>query len=144
MTPFGIPWLEEMSLAAADLDDDHRALLDKVDSVLTAASTDDPTWRLMAVETLRVAAQEHFAMEEAKMLELAYPAMEQHCASHRRLLSGLIELQYTLHAAEGNPAALDPYAFLERWFVAHLTNDDRKFADFLRQRAPAAPAAAAA
>jgi hemerythrin len=139
---FGLPWLQEMSLAAAELDDDHRALLDKVDTVLTANASGNPTWRVMAVETLRVAAEEHFATEEARMRELAYPEMEQHCASHRRLLDGLIQLQYTLRAAEGNPAALDPFAFLERWFVAHLTNDDRRLAEFLHQRAPEAPAAA--
>jgi hemerythrin-like metal-binding protein len=141
MTVFGIPWLQEMSLAAADLDDEHRALLDKVDAVLRANASHDPTWRLMAIGTLKVAAEEHFALEEAKMRELSYPEMEQHCASHQRLLSGLIQLQFSLHAADGNEVALDPYAFLERWFVAHLGNDDRKLAEFLQRQAPEATAA---
>jgi hemerythrin-like metal-binding protein len=141
MTAFGIPWLQEMSLAAAVLDDDHRALLDKVDAVLRANESKDPTWRLMAIGTLKVAAEDHFASEEAKMRELSYPEMEQHCASHQRLLSGLVQLQFSLHAADGNEVALDPYAFLERWFVAHLGNDDRKLAEFLQRQAPEATAA---
>jgi hemerythrin len=135
MAMFGLPWTENLALAATDLDDDHRGLLDKLNQLLTAISSRDDTRLLMAASTLRVAAEEHFATEEAEMRELQYPDMDQHCESHRRLLEGLSGLQVTLHAAEKFGSTMGPFAFLERWFVAHLTNDDKKFADFLAQRA---------
>jgi hemerythrin len=41
-----------------------------------------------------------------------------------------------LKNAEGFASNTAPFAFLERWLEAHLTNDDKKFADFLAERAP--------
>ena len=68
--------------------------------------------------------------------------MERHCESHLRLLDSLSLLHFMLKNTEGFALNLGPFAVLERWFEAHLTNDDKKFADFLAQRA--APVAAAA
>jgi hemerythrin len=141
MTTFTLPWMQHLSLAAADMDQDHRAILDKLNTLLVAISSGDRTRLMMAMSTLRVAADEHFATEEAQMRDLQYPGIEQHCESHRRLLEGLSGLQSTLYATGSYGTATGPFAFLERWFVAHLTNDDRRFADFLAQRAPEAPAA---
>jgi hemerythrin len=142
MTTFTLPWMQHLALAAADMDEDHRALLDKLNRLLVAISSGDRTRLLMAVSTLRIAADEHFATEEAQMRELQYPGTEQHCESHQRLLQSLSGSLGTLYATGSYGAPTGPFAFLERWFVAHLTNDDRRFADFLAQRAPGAPAAA--
>jgi hemerythrin len=142
MTTFTLPWMQHLSLAAAEMDDDHRALLDKLNTLLVAISSGDKTRLMMAISTLRVAADEHFATEEAQMRDLQYPDMEPHCESHQRLLQNLSGLQITLYAAERFAATMGPFAFLERWFVAHLSNDDRRFADFLARRAAEAPAAA--
>ncbi|UCG99001.1 MAG: hypothetical protein JSW31_08245 [Burkholderiales bacterium] len=148
MTTFGIPWLRKLALAADDFDEDHRDLLDKVNALLLATSSANETQVLMANSGLRVAAQEHFAREEVQMRALQYPEMEQHCESHRRLLDGLSSLQFMLRNiggfsrrnTEGFVSTTGLFAFLQRWFEAHLTNDDRKFADFLAQRAPSVAA----
>jgi len=62
--------------------------------------------------------------------------MQRHCESHRRLLDSLSSVQFMLKNTEGFASNTAPFAFLERWFEAHLTNDDKKFADFLAERAP--------
>ena len=151
MTTFTIPWLQRLALAADDFDEDHWNLLDKVNALLLATSSANETQVLMANSGLRVAAQEHFAREEVQMRALRYPALEQHCESHRRLLDGLSSLQFMLRNmdgfsrrnTEGFVSTTGLFAFLQRWFEAHLTNDDRKFADFLAQRAPLVAAEAA-
>jgi hemerythrin len=142
MTTFTLPWMQDLGLAATEMDDDHRGLLDKLNALLIAISSQDKTRLVMAISTLRVAANEHFATEEAQMRDLQYPDLEPHCESHRRLLDGLSGLQVTLYVSERFGAGMGPFAFLERWFVAHLTHDDRKFAAFLAQRTPDVPAAA--
>jgi hemerythrin len=142
MTTFTLPWIQDLALAADELDDDHRRLLDKLNTLLRAVSSRDKTRVLMAFSNLRAEAQEHFAMEEAQMRDLQYPDMEKHCESHRHLLDGLSTLRFTLDAAERFGSTTGPCVFLERWFVAHLTNDDKKLAEFLARRAPEAPAAA--
>lgn len=151
MTTFSIPWLRKLAPAANDFDEDHWNLLDKVNALLLATSSANETQVLMANSGLRVAAQEHFAREELQMRAFQYPEMEQHCESHRRLLDGLSSLQFMLRNmdgftrrnTEGFVSTTGLFAFLQRWFEAHLTNDDRKFADFLAQRAPLVAAEAA-
>jgi hemerythrin-like metal-binding protein len=142
MTTFTLPWMQHLALAAAGMDDDHRALLDKLNALLVAISSGDKTRLTMAISTLRVAAEEHFATEERQMRDLEYPDLEPHCESHQRLLQNLCGLQINLYVTERFAATMGPFAFLERWFVAHLTNDDQRFADFLARPAPEVPAAA--
>lgn len=143
MTAFAIPWIQGLADTADDFDEDHWRLLDKVNTLLQAISSANETGVLMACSGLRVAAQEHFAREEAQMRALQYPDMQQHCESHLRLLDGLSSMQFMLKNTAGFASNTGPFAFLERWFEAHLTNDDKRFAEFLAQRAPPVAAAAA-
>jgi len=143
MSTLTIPWVRHLALAADKFDEDHWRLLDKVNSLLQAISTGNETQVLMACSGLRVAAQEHFAREEAQMRALQYPDTQRHCQSHLQLLDSLSSFQFMLKNIDGFASNTAPFAFLERWLEAHLANDDRKFADFLAQRAPAAAAEAA-
>ena len=70
-------------------------------------------------------------------------AMDKFDEDHWRLLDSLNSLQFMLKNIDGFASNTAPFAFLERWLEAHLANDDRKFADFLAQRTPAAAAEAA-
>jgi hemerythrin-like metal-binding protein len=148
MTTFSVPWLRKLALVADDFGEDHRNLLDKVNALLLATSSANETQVLMAHSSLRVAAQEHFAREEVQMGALQYPEIQQHCESHRRLLDGLSSLQFMLRNmdgfsrrnTEGFVSTTGLFAFLQRWFEAHLTTDDKKFADFLAQRVPSVAA----
>ena len=135
MTTFTVPWLENLALATSEFDDDHRRLLDQVNRLLVAVSSRDQTRVLMAFGSFKAAAQEHFAAEEAQMRDSRYPDSEKHCKSHRHLLDSLISLQFTLNNTERFGSTTGPYVFLERWFVAHLTNDDKRFAEFMARRA---------
>jgi hemerythrin-like metal-binding protein len=143
MTTFTIPRMQDSQGAADDVGEDHGTLLDKVNSLLHAISSADETRVLMAGGCLKVAAQEHFAREEAQMRASQYPDMQRHCESHLRLLKNLSSLQFMLKNTAGFASDTGPFAFLESWFEAHLVNEDRKFADFSSQRAPQVAAAAA-
>lgn len=138
MTTFTIPWIQDLAGATDGFDDDHWRLLDKVNTLLQAISSSDETGILMACSSLRVAAQEHFAAEEAKMSAWLYPDIEPHCQAHRRLLDSLSSLQFMLNNTAGFAANLGPFALLDQWFEAHLANDDRRLADFLARCTPPA------
>ena len=136
-TTFSIPWIQDLAGQADSFDEDHFRLLDKVNALLQAIAFGDETEVLMAFRSLRVAAQEHFAKEEAKMDALQYPLAEQHRESHRRLLHSLSSVQFMLSNTKGFASNTGPFALLEQWFDAHLSNDDRKLADFLAGQGPA-------
>ena len=143
MKTFTIARSQGEASAADDFDDGHRQLLQKANALLQAVSSADETRVLMANGGLRVAAQEHFAREEAQMRALQYPDMQQHCQSHLRLLQNLSSLQFMLKNTAGFASNMGPFAYLQRWLEAHLASDDKKFADFSAQRALPVAAAAA-
>ena len=143
MTTFTIPPMQDSQGAADDVGEDHGTLLDKVNSLLHAISSADETRVLMAGSCLKVAAQEHFAREEAQMRAMHYGDTQRHCESHLRLLKDLSSMQFMLNNTAGFASGTGPFAFLEGWFEAHLANEDRKFADFSARRAPQVAAAAA-
>jgi hemerythrin len=132
--------MQNLVLHANDLNEDHRALLDKLNALLIAIHSKDQTRVVMGFSVLTAQAQAHFVVEEEQMREAGYPDLAQHCAQHQRLLRGLAKLRFTVSAAQNFQDSLEPLFFLERWFVPHLTHDDKKVADFLATRTPPSPA----
>jgi hemerythrin len=136
MTALTLPWTENLVLLSEAMDDDHRGLLDKLNALLTAIPSRDQTRVLMAFSALTAEVRAHFTLEEARMRDVGYPDRDVHCERHQQLLQGLSELHYTLSAAQNFAGSMGPFVFLERWFVPHLTHDDKKLADFLAMRKP--------
>jgi hemerythrin len=142
MTAFTLPWTQALALQANDLNASHRGLLDKLNALLIAIPSKDQTRVLMAFSALTAEAQAHFAVEEEQMREAGYPDLAKHREHHQRLLQGLAELRFTVSAAQNFKDTEGPFVFLERWFVPHLTHDDKKLADFLAARTPPSPTVA--
>lgn len=139
MSTFSVPWTQGLSLAADYLTDDHKGLLDKVNGLLVAVAREDKTSVVMAFGVLRIAAQEHFDREEASMRSAQYPEAERHCASHQEMLRGLDRLQVMLETQDRYALTVGPFLFLEQWFEKHLTNDDKRLAEFLSHQAEQRP-----
>lgn len=135
---FTIPWVQELALQSNDLDDEHYALLNKLNGLLIALSSSDRTRIVMACSVLAVEARAHFDSEEAQMREAGYPDLEQHREQHEALQRDLSHLLFTANSGAGFLSSTYPQSLLERWFVPHLTYADRKVADFLAANAAAA------
>lgn len=139
MPALTIPWIAaELSIDAGTLDSEHREVLTQLNALLIAIDGGDRTRTTMALSALASASSAHFADEERKMAESAYPDASRHRAQHQRLLQGLAELRSVVDAAGALAAGTGPYVFLSRWFVPHLRNDDRRLAEYLAARDTAA------
>jgi hemerythrin-like metal-binding protein len=77
-------------------------------------------------------ARAHFDSEETAMVKHGYPDLEPHRQAHVSLFSSMSEHAGKLKAGRESPEAFA--AFLSHWFTQHLAEDDKKFADFLRDR----------
>ena len=139
MSTFSVPWTQGLSLPAEYLTEEHRGLLDKVNRLLEAVARQDKTSVVMAFGVLRIAAQEHFDREEASMRSAQYPETERHSASHQELHRGLDRLQVMLDTQDRYALTVGPFLFLEQWFEKHLTNDDKRLAEFLSHQAEQRP-----
>jgi hemerythrin len=135
---FMVSWVQELALQSNDMNDEHHALLNKLNDLLIALSSPDRTRIVMACNVLAVEARAHFDSEEAQMREAGYPALEQHREQHEELQRNLSHLLFTANSGAGFLSSTYPYSFLQLWFVPHLTYADRKAADFLAANAAAA------
>ena len=75
---FTIPWMQELELQSSDLDDEHQTLLEKLNNLLMALSSQDQNRIAMACSDLSAEARAHFDSEESQMEAAGYPDLEEH------------------------------------------------------------------
>jgi len=75
--------------------------------------------------------KEHFNIEDDLMLRENYPGHTEHARNHLMLLA---ELKHYIRRVEKGLENINIAALrsLKSWFISHIINDDKKFADFLR------------
>ena len=130
-----LPWMEKLYLESESLNNEHHALLQKLNGLLTAIDSGDQTRVAMACTILSVEARSHFTSEETRMREGGYPELESHFVQHEELLRDLALLRHSVSSGTGFLSTTAPLSCLERWFVPHLTFADKRVAEFLAGRA---------
>ena len=119
-------WTPALSVGRADLDEQHRQLIDTV-SQLSAASDRAQIGTLL--ETLMDLVMNHFVAEESLLEARSYPGLEAHRSLHNTHMTELMDLMaqhddgHDIHARAGT--------VLAGWVEAHLTQTHAAFAPFL-------------
>lgn len=129
-----MPWVEQLTTQSAELNSEHTAVLQKLNSLLRALNTNDRNRITMACTNMSAEARAHFANEEALMLAADYPDRAVHIEQHEELLRRLCHIRFVLTSNTGFWSSASERTMLEKWFVPHLTYSDRRFADFIAAR----------
>lgn len=137
---FLVPWVRQLVTRSVELNTEHRAVLHKLNGLLLALDSGDPTRITMACDVLVAETRVHFDMEEAMMLVAGYPDRAAHIEQHEELLRGIARIRYSLVNDAGHWSPVSELSMLEDWFVPHLTHEDRRFANFLAARSTAGDA----
>jgi hemerythrin-like metal-binding protein len=121
-------WTNTLSTGNSHVDDDHRALVEKVNAVLECIAQRAENATLSVVlDDLAQFTREHFRQEEAVMQRAAYARAAEHAAEHAALLKEMEEVLAQLRTdAEIDSMAL--YSRLTRWVIDHIQSFDREFA----------------
>ena len=135
-----LPWVERLTLQSAELDVEHREVLQKLNSLLLTLDCGDPNRIAMACDVLSAEVRVHFDKERELMLAADYPDSAAHIEQHEELLRGLARIRFALTSSMGVWSPVDADSMLEQWFVPHLTHADRRLADFIAARGAAADA----
>lgn len=123
-------WTPTLSTGNTHVDDDHRALVEKVNAVLECiAQRADASTLSTTLDDLAEFTRTHFRQEEAVMQRAAYDGAAAHTAEHAALLTQMDEVLAQLRTgARVDSMAL--YTRLTRWVIDHIQNFDRAFAQF--------------
>jgi len=102
-----ITWLQSFETGIADIDGEHRGLVDIIGAIQDALAKDDLAAALALFEKFIEAAAQHFRREETYLKAIGFPRVESHASAHKELLGmsrALYELaapHLTVHAGRG-------------------------------------------
>jgi hemerythrin-like metal-binding protein len=125
-----IRWRTGMSVDGGVIDDDHRHLIDIVNSfsVHRAQGPAALPQALKCLDALQFYAQTHFEREERLQRQVAYPERRMHRAEHEELSDTLVAIswraQRTLTADDASGVVADLATLLRRWLLNHIIVGD--------------------
>ena len=128
-----IEWTSSLSVNIQDIDLQHRQLVELIAELQEAhAQGAAKDLMLPAFRKLNSYVREHFSTEE-RLLELhGYPDLITHRKLHDAFIDTLLHLD--LDYLNGKvDITNDLLAFLENWFVTHVTGADQRYAEYLTE-----------
>ncbi|MEZ4524964.1 MAG: bacteriohemerythrin [Desulfobacterales bacterium] len=127
-------WNEKYSIGIAEIDAQHRQLVQMVNELYEAMYAGQGREALEKVLTGLIRyTRTHFQTEEHFMKIHDYPGYAEHKQIHEKMAAKVMEFQYAFQNGEvSNPVQISN--FLKAWLIKHILKTDRKYADFYQQR----------
>ncbi len=129
-----IEWTDELSVGVEEIDDQHKVLVDLINSLdeaihSQAGKTASVDILNQLVEYTRI----HFDAEEALMRTANYPDFDKHKAQHEVLLQQAESLQQKI--AGGAGISFQLLHFLKTWLTQHILDTDKQYTPHLVRHA---------
>lgn len=123
-----IPWNDALSLHISSMDDTHREFIGLINQ---CAACSDKHEFIALYDQLIEHTRDHFANEEEKMRQSAFPAIDEHQSDHYRVLNEMQGFKRSL--ARGRHQLVKSYINerLPEWFALHLKTMDAALAAHL-------------
>lgn len=122
-----IEWKEEFNTGVAEVDHEHRHLIDlinRLDERLRHEDSDTTVVEFLGEIFARISA--HFALEEKVMRDRRYDAYDEHKADHERLLDVIRDIMDDYETGAYDDVAGTLSEHLERWFGEHFKTMDAR------------------
>lgn len=130
-----LEWNDSLSVGFAEMDEDHKKLVDLVNTLNDAVVADDADGVVEELlEELLEYTGWHFRHEERLMQQHQYPGLFDHKEEHEKLVEQAVDLFTRYQAGDRDvPGRLLP--FLKDWLINHILGTDRETGKFLADSA---------
>ncbi len=129
-----IEWNEELSVKVPEMDEQHRRLIDILNSFYEAVEHGE---REEAVKKLFQGLEEytvfHFNSEEQFMADIGYPDLEAHRKTHQSLVDQL-HLARERYESGDQKAIRELVAFALSWLYTHIAKTDKRYGEYYVSR----------
>ena len=130
-------WTEKLTVGIDTIDSQHRELFKRINNLVQAIKEHRCKNEIDGtIKFLDDYARVHFAEEEKRMQETAYPGLEEQQQEHIRYLQALNELkeQASLPRVQGSSYDLSATTnqVIVDWIVDHIIKVDMKFGEYLK------------
>lgn len=115
-----IEWTSDLSIEIAEVDDDHRLLIDHLNALFAACHAAQGHHVLEeGFDRLIALTRAHMRREDRLLEALPQPAMDAHRRDHRRFIDHLEKTRKKLPTVHDPNAIGETLAFLKTWMVRH-------------------------
>lgn len=122
-------WKDQYSLGIAAMDDEHKVLIDKINSLASGLEKGVKHQKMRVMfKDLADYCVEHFGDEEKFLESINYPDIKNHKAIHAKLLAKVGAYGADLDAGRLDAQSL--VAFLNDWLIQHILGVDMKYSRF--------------
>jgi hemerythrin len=129
-----LKWRNEYSVGAKDIDDQHRNLLDTINTLLEEQSDKYEESKFSpALFTLIHYAYTHFATEEQYLLHVHFPDLNNHILEHIDFIMKTLDLALKVKNSN-DESRLELLEYLTGWYSSHVLGTDRKYIPFLASK----------
>lgn len=126
-----LQWSEEFSVGNDRIDFEHRIFYGLINEYRSARESNEPQDKLARIlQEIALYAKFHFRSEENIMIDVGYPDVERHRIQHYSLIEVLNNKMLGLDM--GSCSYQEVEDFLLVWFVLHVTREDSKLSEFIR------------
>lgn len=132
-------WTDDLSVGIEEIDEQHRELFGRINSLVAAIRGADCKSKIDGVISfLEEYAQTHFSLEEGYMLRNDYAEYGQHKRQHGIFLKALSDLKAQAAAPRVQGASYDLSVTTNQvvvdWIRSHIMTVDKRLGSFLRTR----------
>ncbi|WP_022965183.1 bacteriohemerythrin [Denitrificimonas caeni] len=127
-----MPWGEHLEIGIAEIDEQHRWLVDTTNSLHALLSTGDAQAAELGVilEQLMDYTMNHFIVEEEIFDRLGYPESDAHKAQHNIFCEKVMDL-LTRHDM-GETVGVEALNLLKSWLTNHIVKVDKQYVEHFR------------
>jgi hemerythrin-like metal-binding protein len=128
-----IVWNDSVSVGIAEIDAQHRQILDTINELYNMFNDGTPKSKLLIILTrLKDYTKTHFAAEEALMEKSNYPDIENHKALHHKM-SAKTMLFDSRSVGNANSLSHEVFNFLKDWWIAHIRGMDTRYVPYITE-----------
>lgn len=120
-----INWNDGLSIGVKDLDDDHKKILNTINTLSIAISNDEPKSVIDNIfNDLQEFTKLHFLREEIFLKKCDFPNIQERLEHHRTLIRKFPELRVKLSNSLNTENAQEVSYFLTDWLFNHIIEKD--------------------
>lgn len=136
-------WSDTLSVGIAEIDSQHRELIDRMNTLFQALSDDQGSQEIVsAFSFLDDYVVTHFDTEERYMDRIArmggvYPQHDLHKAEHAAFVRDFREMQADLGDCAANPLFISEFkSWMKNWIILHVMKVDQGLCSLVKSRFP--------
>ena len=132
-----VQWTSNMDLGVADMDKQHRLLVDYINELYIAMKNNSDAQHLLDIlHKLRNYTSTHFRDEEKHFVHTDYPSTKEHLQIHKEFEAKVNQVEQGIKQGTIT-LSMDLLSFLKEWLVQHIMGTDAEYVSYVKKAAKA-------